>query len=519
LVIFAVVEMARGWRPLFDNAEISLRSYQVFSLHSPLVGHEVALPGATQPVFSPGPLENWLLAVPVRLDPGQGALWGAVVVAVGGVALAIEAGWSTARWWGAVVVTASILTAFAVRGDLDTVVVWNAWLAVIFLYTTLASAWATAAGHLRWWPVSVLAASVVAQCQEVFAWPAILVCLASLGMGVVVCGRRDGRVRLGPLVAGASVAVVVWVAPVIQQFTHHPGNFTLLWRAAHQPGATLGLSQALRALGSGISVPPSWVHAPPLQGGAAGFYYVVLTFAGPLWWAAVALGLLAVVAIGAAVARRTGLVAAAMIAFVAAVGTVASIATVPQSQFLNLTYLGTILIPVGTAVWSVLAWALFECADNVVRRRVGGVSSTTAVPGRTRRAPGLVPLCAIALVAVPFAWSMATGIALIGTDVPTISGWAAVQSTDRAVADVARLAPHHRPVRLQLDGHSTFLIYGILTGTAYLLDSEGFDIRLTAGAARPVFGDPSPGMPLILIRIPQDDVADPTATVPVGTGP
>jgi len=71
IVLFAVVELARGWRPLFDNADLALRSWQVFGPHSPLVGHQMAVSVDGHAVFGPGPLQSWILAVPVRIDPSQ----------------------------------------------------------------------------------------------------------------------------------------------------------------------------------------------------------------------------------------------------------------------------------------------------------------------------------------------------------------------------------------------------------------------------------------------------------------
>src|SRR5450631_663373 len=82
LVVFGAVESARGWRPLFDNAGLAYRSFQVFSSHSPLVGHQMAVSAGSHAVFGPGPLQSWILAVPVRVDPAQGALWGGVAAAV-----------------------------------------------------------------------------------------------------------------------------------------------------------------------------------------------------------------------------------------------------------------------------------------------------------------------------------------------------------------------------------------------------------------------------------------------------
>ena len=75
LVIWAVVliptiiEMSRGWIAVLDEATISLRSFQVFSLHPPLLGqYSTTSESVGHLIFDPGPLQYWLLAVPVRID-------------------------------------------------------------------------------------------------------------------------------------------------------------------------------------------------------------------------------------------------------------------------------------------------------------------------------------------------------------------------------------------------------------------------------------------------------------------
>ena len=499
LVIFGIADMARGWRPLFDNAAIALRSYQVFSRHSPLVGHQVDLHLTSQPVYSLGPLENWLLAVPVHLDPKQGALWGAVIFAVIGVTLAIEAAWSAARWWGAVIVATSVLVLFSVRGDVIVDLVWNPWFGVIWLYTTMASSWAVATGRLRWWPVALVSASIVAQCHEVFAPPAIAVCLTAPVLGVIVRRSRGERVGLGWLGAGAAAGVVSWIAPLVQQLTHHPGNFTVLWRVAHQRGAKIGVTQALGALGGASRLVPKWLHAPPLHGAFASVVYVANTFVGAQWWAVTTLVLLAVITVCALVTRRHLLAGSAALSLVAALGTVGAIASVPSAQVLTFGYVDVMLIPVGTAVWLTLAWALVEVVRPVLQRAL-----SQGLPSVRKRAQAvadhLAMLAGVTMVTVLFGWSISSGLTLVGTNAPTIGGWAAVRATDIGVSAVARVA-HRTPFRLELAEPSNNYRFAVVTGMAYLLKTEGFQ-PLFIGLAATTFGQGRPNMPVVLVHVP-----------------
>src|SRR6202035_5016610 len=73
LIAPAINEAVRGWRALGDNTGIAYWSYQALSAHPRLVGQESS--GiSVHPAFSLGPLQYWLLAIPVHIDPVQGAL-------------------------------------------------------------------------------------------------------------------------------------------------------------------------------------------------------------------------------------------------------------------------------------------------------------------------------------------------------------------------------------------------------------------------------------------------------------
>ena len=77
VVVPTALEMARGWRPLNgDDATIALRSYQVLSLHPPLVGMHSDLFDHGRLLYDLGPLEFVLLTIPVHIDHLQGAVWG-----------------------------------------------------------------------------------------------------------------------------------------------------------------------------------------------------------------------------------------------------------------------------------------------------------------------------------------------------------------------------------------------------------------------------------------------------------
>ena len=498
IVVLGVVELARGWRPLYDNADLALRSYQVFSSHTPLVGHEMAVSVGTHPVFGPGPVQNWVLAVPVRMDPAQGVLWGSVVAVVIAMALAVEASWSVAGWRGAAAASGSVLVLGLARTDVALDVAWNVWFGLFFLFTTVATGSAVATGRLRWWPVTVVAATVVVQCQAAFAPPAVAVCVLAPVIGVVAARPASGRTGLGGLMVGSVVGAVLWVPPVVQQVTSGPGNLTLLARAARDSGPSIGVTAALRALGGATWLPPSWVHPLPPPG-AALFFAIARLFAGPAWWG---VGVLVLLAVVAGVAWHTGrmpLAATAAVVLILAAGAVVAIASVPASQFLVVGYLGALWVLVGTAVWVTFAWAAGSVVAVVVRRRRDDGHGRGVHPGWTR--PAMVATAVVLM-------ALAAGVVWRGLDrmdgiTPALVGWPAVHATAEAADAVQQVAPHG-PFRLEIAGPGSATHFAVETGVAYLLVTRGYDPRPDSPVGYATFGRPPDHGPTVVLSLPGD---------------
>ena len=499
IVVFAVVELARGWRPVYDNAALSLRSWQVFGPHPPLVGHQMAISVDGRAVFAPGPLQNWILAVPVRVDPAQGALWGAVLAVVAAVAVAVEASWAVGGWPAGATTAGAVLVFALVRPELVLDTVWNVWFALLVLVTTFCTALAVATGRLRWWPVCVVAASIVVQCQAAYAPPAVGLAVVAPLVGLAVRRRRREGIGVAWWVVGLGIGVLAWAAPVVQEATTHPGNLTLLVRAAGGSGRTIGATAALRALGGATRVLPDWVHPLPGGGGLAQFVGEANIVSGPGWWGAAVIALLVVVAVAAWSARRTGLAALAVLSLVLALGAVATVASVPLSQFPVVGYLAAVLAPAGIAVWVTIVWAAAVGGAAGLRLLRG-----TAVPGRgegrTVRPvdPGLRWVAGAVLVGLS-AWLVVLGLGQTGGTAPTLSGWASVHDTDAATAAALRVAPRGA-FGLQV-GPASPTGFAVLAGVAYQLATHGVDARPTAAVAYPTFGRPPSGSPTVVVTL------------------
>jgi hypothetical protein len=498
LLVVTGLQLVHGWRPLYDDAAISYRAWSVFTAHSPLVGHAVAVTGPT--VYAPGPLEYWLLAVPVHIDPSQGALWGAALAAVVGMALAIEAAWSVGGRAASVAVSAGLLLLLATRPDLVLNPVWEPALGVVWLATTLVTGWAVATGRIAWWPVNVLAVAVTAQCQEFFAVPAVMLCLLCLPLALRARRRRSVGVPgpcWRPFAWGLVVGAVVWWPAVLNELTGTPGNLSLLWSTAHSTQKRIGLSWALGALASATRPVPAWVHIPVMTNGVDGFFYLVGLLSGPPWWAVVVLiGLLA----AAVLARRRGhdnLAVGAAIALVASIGLVMAIADLPASEMATLSYLDMALWPVGMFAWAVLVWALLAVGAHgwrtLARSRTGQRSSGATVsmlsqrwrsvdPTRRRRwtaVTGALPLVVVGLIVLTTSGPQVATTAFRG-----VGGWSVVRATDDAAALVDRVAPR-TPFDLgMVGGASSDQSFSVLTGVAYQLATRGLQPRVLGLATR-----------------------------------
>ena len=169
VLVPTIVQMRRGWIPTGDDANISLRAFQVFTSHSPTVGiYATGLAGTGHRLYDLGPLGSWLLSIPVRLDPTQGTLWGAAVWCGVVLSLSVEALFRYRGWLPAIVIpflAADLMWLTPVMANLQ----WNAYFGLVFFMATMALAWVVAGGRLKWWPVLVFTASVAVQSHLIFA--------------------------------------------------------------------------------------------------------------------------------------------------------------------------------------------------------------------------------------------------------------------------------------------------------------------------------------------------------------
>jgi hypothetical protein len=476
-LLVALAQVVQGWRPSGDEAIISIRSWAVLTSRSPLLGEFTTVTGCTRHVaFDPGPLLFWMLALPVRMDPAHGVLWGAALWCAAAMAVCVEAAWAVRRAAGALAVAGFAVILAATQPDVLVNSDWNPHFGLVWFAATCAVAWAVGTGHLRWWPVLVLTASIAAQSHLTYTLPAVLV--------VVLAPLPGVRRRLGGvggwrwLAVGLGAGAACWAVPIVQQLTGRPGNVSVLLRcvgAQHVMGGRFGL----QTLASAVVPPPLWFHGPP--GNAHALLHGLTTE--PAGAGIAVLAALAGVAVVARIARRTDLSVLAGVTFLVAGSSAWEIALQPTNTAMALLYVETVLWPVGMLVWGVAALAVVELVARwgVWPRRQSsfGRASAPAWPKHARRRlaqwrPGVALL-----------WSATAAVFVGGTvNAAILTGGAMNQAAREdggrgafhgfsAAAEAAQRLVPRGPLGISVFGHNADTSLDLLYGTLWVLISQG----------------------------------------------
>jgi hypothetical protein len=394
--------LERGWIALSDSAIIALRSWDVLTAHGPLVGQATRL---AQGEFDLGPLQYWLLTVPVHLDPRHGSLWGAALWCMLAGSLAIEAAWSVAAMPGGLAASGIILGVIAWYPHVAVGPSWNPCMGLMFFLAALAAAWAVMSGNRNWWPVLVVSASIAAQAHLMFAVASVSMVVLAFFVALNDSIRSPAGYRAYRwAIIGVIAATASWAAPLVQQFTTRPGNMTLL--VSNQPGrgSGAGLTFGLKAVAAATEPPAYWWK--PLN--SLGYLSLVWRrSAGFGAFSVVLVALVLITALWILRSRRTAALAALTLLLTVAV--LVTFAAIPAagiaattSTVSSLRYLMIPLFPAGVLVWLIVATTLGLAGKRLlswVRQRAPARGSTS------RRAPGagMGPLAAraAALAAVP----------------------------------------------------------------------------------------------------------------------
>lgn len=468
-----------GWRPVGDEAAIALRSWNSLTSHGPMVGQATRL---AHGVFDPGPLEYWLLAIPVHLDTVHGVLWGAVICCLVACSLAVEAAWSVLGAVGGLCASGLIAGLMLWMPDIAVTPSWNPWFGMAFFIAALAAAWAVMSGRRGWWPALVITASIAAQAHLMFTVPSAA--LAILALIVALAETVRGRPGYWWLVTGLIAGAACWSAPLIQQFTSRDGNLSLLLHSSGaRTGTRTGGAFSLKALSAAVEPVPVWWKSS-LQPTA--IYHLISHR--PVWFAVAVLVLLAVAAVMAVRPLRCRpLGALAVVSLVISLGSLVTYSGIPvhNTSLLTLGYLIVLLFPIGVLSWLVVgSWAVLT-ARLVVRQlataqpgspkhAVPGPSTpeegTARRAGRPVRGTGpLAGLAATALVAV----GAILAVSLQGPTVHNVTDDPAMATSAAASRQIARALPG-QPIALSIHDFNASALGRTTLGVTWALTPDGF---------------------------------------------
>ena len=507
--IAALRSVQQGSPVIADGAAIALRSWDVLTPYGPLVGQATQL---RHGVFDPGPLQYWLLAIPVHIDPRAGVVWGAALWCIVAASLAIEAAWSAFGAFGGLAASGIIVGTVAWQPLVAAEPYWNPWFGVLFFLATLAAGLAVVSGRRRWWPVLVVTASVAAQAHLMFALAS-----AALVLVALVAGLADTiRARAGYWWAllGLMTGAACWIAPFIQQFTSRHGNLSLLI-ASLGTRRSAGPAFGLKAL-TASALPPAvwWQSALSIR-----YEGIAREIGGhtPAFGVALLVLTTAVLAVAIRPLRSRRLAALALVSLLISGAVLATYSNIPVHNIgrRDQNYLLIVLFPAGLLLWLSASAA----AVLAVRRVTGRIRVLAALRRRPRGTPapagwsaarwGVLGLVVVALIGFG-SWLGVAQQARASED--STAAWE-VNATLVATRDIEHLLPGQRlKLRVLRDGAYE---RDVTLGVAWALRADGYEPAVDRRAARylgPRYlfaGRPMPGVTVrlgpgvVMVRLTQ----------------
>ena len=346
--------MARGWRPLGDDAGIAIGAWRSLTLDPPLVGH-VTFATSSSNISDPGPLEYWLLGPFAHLDPGQGVLIGSALLCAVVLSVAIWVLRRSVSVWAGVILSLVVVDLAIVSPIQFLDPVWNCHFGAFWFVGFLAVAFVVGLGNLRYYPLLLFIGSVTVDSHLIFL-PTVAVVLLTAPL----CGwftKRPPNLRW--LWWTGAVAVVCWVGPLYQQLFDARPNISGLLRSVGilkggVPDKTEGWAFGLRAMSRVASFNPIWASPRPT------FPFASSTdIAQRNTW--MGLVLVAVLVTAAVLARRhhhPRVMSMCVVSVSGMLGVLILLASTPRDYYLSFIWVNLTVWIVGICVWVTLGLAV-----------------------------------------------------------------------------------------------------------------------------------------------------------------
>jgi hypothetical protein len=256
LVVALAVLSRPHWYPLLDLAQTEMRVRDVASVHTPLIGLPGRIKGYPNQGSHPGPISFYALWPFYHLF-GNGAFGlEAASASLHLVAIAIALLIARRRGGTAFVlgVAAALSLLYASYGGALLTQAWNPFMPVSWWVVFLLAVWSVACDDLAMLPIAVAAGTFCMQTHLPYLGLAGVMLIATfVFIGVSLWRNRDDAAARGKALrwgaASIVLGVVLWLPPIIQQFTHSPGNLSVVVDSLRHPnGAAAGLRQGLHVV-------------------------------------------------------------------------------------------------------------------------------------------------------------------------------------------------------------------------------------------------------------------------------
>lgn len=418
--------IAAGWTAIADQSMMAAVSLETLTTDPPLVGMPTSFTlQAGRPLYHPGPLLFWLLAIPDRVfgEPGYGMI--ATAVAVNSAALAAcfavfrRANRPLVTVWASVLVV-GLMHAF---GGLNLRDPFNPSVALLPLLAAFLATWSVLTRHPKALLLVVGFGSFAAQSHvtnlPLFAGLLPLAAAALFNDWRRLPSKHPGRRIIERWSLRSTVLLALcWIGPILDQVTGG-GN---LWGLATAEGndPPIGLVRGLERLLATLAPVPAWLSSPDNLPAAN-------TSGGRSVAGAVSLALVGAVAVWAARAGRRDLLALAVAAlWIAGLAAVTTGRLPDNAQSVGSPINNFLWLPVTLLVWLALTWGLAAVAAQRWAPRL---------PVSTRWPAGLTGVVvAIAAVVLVIAGATATLIDHRPSQDPGSVVWGAARQHATAIA-------------------------------------------------------------------------------------
>ncbi|MBK5287374.1 MAG: hypothetical protein JJE46_02790 [Acidimicrobiia bacterium] len=253
--VIALIVIARPrWFPLLDLAQTEMRVRDVFTSHPPLIGLPGRIGTLARQGSHPGPLSFWALAPVYRLFGSSS--WAMQVATATLNLTAIGATLLMARRRGSVRVVLGVGAALALLsafyGPSVLTQAWNPYMPMMWFLVVVVGVWSVLCDDLSWLPFTTFAACFCLHTH--ISYLGLVGGLGGIALAWIIWSRwkRPGSLGARPgRSIGLAVAVIALtsIPMVVQEFTHSPGNLTLIWEHFTNPPETpIGLRAGLDVL-------------------------------------------------------------------------------------------------------------------------------------------------------------------------------------------------------------------------------------------------------------------------------